>query len=159
MAFTLPKWGEIPEIELYMDQVVGFIEAKLQPLLPPGAEEKPITASMINNYVKQKVLAPPVKKKYDRGHVARLLLIFLMKRVLSISEIRALLDYMARREDMSVAYDRFADELERQQRMGREGALAGEAEADSVLQAAVAALLSKLHIQRLLAAAEAPEAT
>ena len=49
--------------------------------------------------------------------------------------------------------------LERQQRMGREGTLAGEAEVDSVLQAAVAALLSKLHIQRLLAAAEAPEET
>ena len=65
LELHLPRYGEIPRIDLYMDQLVGFLEETLAPLYQP--DEKIITRSMVNNYVKQGVLAAATGKKYTRG--------------------------------------------------------------------------------------------
>ena len=86
---TSPRYDEIPSIDLYMDQLVGFLEDTLAPLYQPG--EKIITRSMVNNYVKQGVLASAAGKKYTRSHIAYLIVICTLKQTFSIAEIDRLI--------------------------------------------------------------------
>ena len=65
----LPQWETLPDIGLYMDQVITLMERTFAPFLP-GAE---ITKSMVNNYVKVELIPRPIGKKYDREHLALLL--------------------------------------------------------------------------------------
>ena len=60
--FRCPRWNELPDVELYMDQLVGYAERHLEPL-NVGQEGRLITSSMINNYVKMKLVPAPIKKK------------------------------------------------------------------------------------------------
>ena len=72
--FDLPDWDSLPQLDLYMDQVILLLTQYLSPLERYG-EEKAITASIINNYVRMKVMPPPVKKRYSRVHLAYLIII------------------------------------------------------------------------------------
>ena len=83
-AFTFPRWQELPEVDLYMDQVVGYLSQKLSVFDNPDDDRRSITATMINNYVKQKIIQPPVKKRYSRASVSSLMVLFCAKQVLSI---------------------------------------------------------------------------
>ena len=85
----LPSWQELPELELYMDQVLSLVERYLRGY--PGFDERGLTASMVNNYVKQGALSPPQKKRYSREHLAKLLVICLLKTSLPISAIHQLM--------------------------------------------------------------------
>ncbi len=82
--FTFPRWHELPEIDLYMDQVVGYLSQKLAVFYDTDDDRRSITATMINNYVKQKIVPPPVKKRYGRAAVSALMVLFCVKQVLSI---------------------------------------------------------------------------
>ena len=106
MIYHCPRWDELPSLELYMDQALIVIDEAVRPLLP--AQETAATATMINNYVKIRLVAPSVKKKYTRQHLARLIMITLLKRVLSMTELACLLE----EEDISGQYDQFCQELE-----------------------------------------------
>ena len=86
---TLPSWQELPELELYMDQVLSLVERYLRGY--PGFDERGLTASMVNNYVKQGALPPPQKKRYSREHLAKLLVICLLKTSLPILTIHQLM--------------------------------------------------------------------
>ena len=81
---------DIPDIELYMDQVTTFMETKLE-----GSrryeDDKIMTKTMINNYTKNKLLPPSHKKKYNRKHVLMLIMIYYLKNMMSISDIQHLL--------------------------------------------------------------------
>ena len=79
--FQPPQWEQLPGLELYMDQVIILLKQYLGPLL--RNEEKAVTASIINNYVRMKLMPPPVKKKYSRVHIAYLLMICILKQSLS----------------------------------------------------------------------------
>lgn len=84
------KPGEFPNIHLYMDQVTTFMNShlsdfKLQP------DEKTLTKTMINNYAKNNLIPPPVKKKYSKEHMVLLTFIYYFKNILSISEIQDML--------------------------------------------------------------------
>ena len=61
--FDLPDWDSLPQLDLYMDQVILLLTRYLTPI-DRAAEEKFVTASIINNYVRMKVIPPPVKKRY-----------------------------------------------------------------------------------------------
>ena len=89
---TLPKWEDLPDIPLYMDQVIGLMERYLDigGKVAENALEKDakiLTSSMVNNYVKMGIMPAPVKKKYDKEHLAYLLMICILKQSLSISVI------------------------------------------------------------------------
>ena len=86
---TLPRWEELPDFDLYMDQALALVGRYLGQA--PGRGEKLLTSSMVNNYVKMGVMPAPVKKRYSRRHIAYLLVICVMKSVLSISDIRDIL--------------------------------------------------------------------
>lgn len=88
--FDLPDWESLPQLDLYMDQVILLLTRYLSPLERYG-EEKAITASIINNYERMKVMPPPVKKRYSRVHLAYLVIICTLKQSLSISCIQRML--------------------------------------------------------------------
>ena len=80
----------LPDIDLYMDQVLALSEKYFGAF--SDSNEVGITSSMLNNYVKQKVIPSPDKKRYNKEHLARFLMICILKRVLSIAKIKQLLD-------------------------------------------------------------------
>lgn len=82
---------DIPNIELYMDQVTTFMDNKLRSTARHPGEDKILTKTMINNYAKNDLLPPPVRKKYSREHVMLLIFIYYYKNILSISDIQTLL--------------------------------------------------------------------
>ena len=107
--FHIPRWSELPDIDLYMDQVIGQLDKYLAPLSALESEHS-LTASMVNNYVKMNLLPSPVKKRYGRIHLARLVAICLLKQVFSIPQVKLLLDghlSQADPADLSAAYDAF----------------------------------------------------
>ncbi len=85
------KAEDIPNIDLYMDQVTTFMEARLKSSTRNPDQDKILTKTMINNYAKNDLLPPPVKKKYSREHVMMLIFIYYYKGILSINDIQALL--------------------------------------------------------------------
>ena len=82
---------DIPNIDLYVDQVTTFIESQLSSL-KRDEDEKILTKPMINNYTKNHVLPSPDKKKYSKDHVLTLILIYYLKSFLSIKDIQTLLE-------------------------------------------------------------------
>ena len=84
------KPEEIPGIDLYMDQVTTFMESHLS-ASKRHADDKILTKTMINNYAKNDLLPPPVKKKYTKEHLLMLTFIYYFKNILSISDIQVLL--------------------------------------------------------------------
>ena len=85
------KLDEVPEIDLYMDQVIQLFESKLSNQ-KRNDDEKILTKTMINNYTKNNLLPPPVKKKYSRDHLYILAFIYYLKNLLSISDIQKLIN-------------------------------------------------------------------
>lgn len=83
---------DIPNIDLYMDQVTTFMDKKLEATTRNPGEDKILTKTMINNYAKNNLLPPPVKKKYSREHMIILIMIYYFKGVLSFSDIQQLLE-------------------------------------------------------------------
>ena len=87
---TRIKSGEIPDIPLYMDQVTTFMDEHLKEY-KRYEDDKILTKTMINNYAKNNLLPPPVKKKYSKEHVLVLIFIYYFKNILSIRDIETLL--------------------------------------------------------------------
>lgn len=85
------KPDDIPNIELYMDQVTTFMEEQLASTKRYD-EDKILTKTMINNYAKNKLLPPPEKKRYSREHLLVLIFIYYFKNILSINDIQTLLN-------------------------------------------------------------------
>ena len=109
LNYRCPRWEDFPEIELYMDQVVSVLENNLEIF---SRNEKIITPAMINNYVKQKIVKPPIKKKYDRVHLAYLFVVCVLKRIMPISQICDGMAFAMKKYSIPVAYNKFCDELE-----------------------------------------------
>ena len=84
------KPEDIPNIDLYMDQVTTFMEEQLVSS-KRYADDKILTKTMINNYAKNKLLPPPEKKRYSKEHVLMLIFIYYFKNILSINDIQTLL--------------------------------------------------------------------
>lgn len=89
--YQLPTWEQIPSLGLYMDQVLTLLSHYL-PFLPRKDKDEPIiTTSAINNYVRMKLMPAPTRKKYDRIHIAYLIMICALKQSLTMSEIQHIL--------------------------------------------------------------------
>ena len=85
------KLEDIPNIDLYMDQLTTFMEEKLRKTTRYPNEDKVLTKTMINNYAKNDLLPPPVRKKYSKDHLILLIFIYYFKNILSINDIQTLL--------------------------------------------------------------------
>ena len=111
MNLKLPRWRELPDIDLYLEQVLSLLDSYLLEKLP-GKKKSVLTKTMINNYVKQKVIEPPVNKKYNKRTVAALFLLACLKNVYPIADIARLISIALRDDDIETAYDRFCEHME-----------------------------------------------
>ena len=105
--FSYPKWEDIPNIDLYLDQVLLYVNQVCAPISPD--KDKGLTASMVNNYVKHGYLTKPDKKKYQRKQIARLIAITTLKSVFSIQEIAQTLNTLQTQANSDQLYDAFVD--------------------------------------------------
>ena len=106
-TFSYPKWEEIPSINLYLDQVLLYVNQICPPASPD--KEKGLTASMVNNYVKHGYISKPEKKKYQRKQIARLIAITTLKSVFSIQEIAQTLNTLHTDTNSEKLYNAFVD--------------------------------------------------
>lgn len=98
-------WDQIPDLGLYMDQVITLITRAYEPLYGDTTKSY-LSAPMINNYVKNKLIPRPVGKKYSRMQVAMLIMIVSLKRVCMMEDIRAMLQVESE-EDVKSLYTLF----------------------------------------------------
>ncbi len=89
ISYVKPE--KVPYIDIYMDQVTGFMEEHLR-RVKRHEDDKVLTKTMINNYTKAKLLPPPEKKKYSREHMFMLLFIYYYKGILSLDDLKVLLE-------------------------------------------------------------------
>lgn len=153
--FHIPRWEEIPDIDLYIDQVVSLLDKSLSNYIKSDNEkkEKAITKTMINNYVKNGVINPPVAKKYNRDHIAYLFVIFILKQIYSIDEIKKLLGLAIQTSPIDQSYNRFCTELEKAIKM----TFTGEnyinnnrlSQEQYLLRNAVQSFANKLYVQKV----------
>lgn len=165
----LPRWNELPDIELYMDQVVTLMGKYFGWLSPQ--DEQILTPSMINNYVKIGIIPAPVKKKYSRAHLFRLVIICVLKRILPINDIAALIETLLQSRTEAEVLDIFTSSYEKEcfNTMNLlENSLQNDADKEnsaalslSVIHAAAIAggniLFSEYALSELQKCAEAPE--
>lgn len=106
-GFKLPRYGELPDVGLYLDQVVQYVNSTTAMLELP-----PLTGSMVSNYVKQGLVDKPIRKRYSEDQLAYLIFISVAKNVLSIDNLRLFISMQKRTYESFVAYDYFCDQLE-----------------------------------------------
>ncbi len=154
-AFHLPRWKELPNIDLYIDQLVSLLEQYLYGYIKNDNEkdDKIITKTMINNYVKHGVLKPPTNKKYNREHMASLFVIFTLKQVYSMNDIKKLISLAISTSSVEQAYNRFCSELEKAIRLTfakknykKDSDLSDE---QYILRNVVQSFANKLYVQRI----------
>jgi len=104
--FRMPAYNELPQFGLYLEQTVKYINGYITPL---GFTE--LTTSMVSNYVKLGIVAPPVKKQYDAEQLAYLFFVAIAKNVLSMDTIKMLIQMQQSTYPTRIAYDYFCQEL------------------------------------------------
>lgn len=104
----IPAWEELPQLELYMDQVIILLGQYLGIYSIGNDADKFITAPMINNYVKLKIMPAPIKKKYTRIHLAYLIIICSLKQTLSMATIQKIIPIDLSDEEVIEIYKVFA---------------------------------------------------
>lgn len=111
IGYHCPRWNELPNIDLYMDQVLVFIE-KNTAVFAESGKFKSLTKTMINNYVKQKKIRPPRKKRYNRTHLAYFMVVSILKRFMSLSEISDGIITVRRKHTPEKTYNLFCEGFE-----------------------------------------------
>ena len=106
-AYRLPAWEQIPDLGLYMEQVVLLLRQYLDYLPPELKQPEPITAAAINNYVRTRLLPEPRKKRYYRVHIAYLIMICTLKQALRLSELQTLLPGDLPEDEVRRTYDAY----------------------------------------------------
>lgn len=155
--FRLPRYNEIPNVGLYLEQTTRYIIECFEPLMD-GA----ITGSMISNYVKRGLVSNPVKKQYSREQIACLIYITAVKTVLSMEDIRVMLALQKEGYDVKAAYDYFCIVLEEMLCSVAEGKkmpdLAEEAsEAQAMLHSTIVAVAHTICLRKRFAALQQDE--
>lgn len=105
--FRFPKYNEIPDVGLFLEQVSKYITGCVEPL-----GNVTITGSMISNYVKKGLVDNPIKKQYYRDQIAYLLFISVAKNVLSLEDIQLFIQVQKSTHDAKTAYEYFCNEFE-----------------------------------------------
>ena len=109
--FQMPRYEELPRINLYLDQVIDEVVYILSPIFGEN-EDNWITHTMVGNYVKQGLLPRPSGKKYGKEHIAYLIYISIAKQVLSMGEIKRLVEIQRAAYPIEVAYNYLCNEFE-----------------------------------------------
>lgn len=119
LDYTGISANDIPKIPLYMDQLLSFFDESLD-AFKRNEDDNILTKTMVNNYVKAKALSPPEKKKYSHTQMMLLVMIFQLKNILSISELKQIVDIKRcddkadNQESIQHYYERFRQEEQSQ---------------------------------------------
>ncbi len=113
--FRIPRWEELPDVDLYLEQIISLIDGSIGKYVNEDGK-KALTKTMVNNYVKQKIIEAPEKKKYNKLAVASLHVITVLKSVFSINEIAELIKLAIKANDVEISYNRFCETIEDQVR-------------------------------------------
>lgn len=105
---TLPDYDKLPDIDLYMEQLLTYLEREAS-VLQKNSNDKQITSCMINNYVKHKIIKAPNAKKYSREQLSLLNELIYLKQVLSLPEIKQILDVEYKDSEYKVEYNKYLD--------------------------------------------------
>lgn len=110
----LPRWNELPELALYLDQVLEYVNKTLSVVFMRHDEDtdKVLTSSMINNYVKNQIMPPPIKKKYGRDHIAFIITITILKQVASLNDVSQGIKHLTKVLGKVEAFNEFITFLE-----------------------------------------------
>ncbi len=103
-SFEFIELSQIPDIDLYMDQITTFFEDKLKST-KRTKDDKIFTKTMINNYTKSELISPPIKKKYSKNHILSLILIYHLKSTLSINDISKIFENS--KDSIELLYENF----------------------------------------------------
>ena len=150
-SFHIPRLNEIPSVGLYLEQVVRYVN---QSIIDCGLS--PITASMVSNYVKQKIIPGPEKKVYGVESIAYLIFVSCVKSVAAMDDIRTLISIQQETYDLPTAYHYFCEEFENLIRyvFGASDHLAsvGQDESDEkeLLRSALLSVTHKLYLDAYL---------
>ncbi|MBR2258153.1 MAG: DUF1836 domain-containing protein [Blautia sp.] len=106
-GFRLPRYQDIPDVGLYLEQTVNYVNSYLHPFF-----DAQVTGSMVSNYVKKKLLKNPVKKQYGREQISTLFFLAVAKSVLSLDHLSVLIEIRDEGYTPSGFHDRFCRELE-----------------------------------------------
>ena len=146
-AFRMPRYRELPDIGLRLEQVTRYVAR-----YAPG----PLTGSMVSNYVKQRLIPGPSKKAYSQESIAYLLILSYIKTVMSLEDIRLMEEVQLRSYDIAVAYDYFCDEFENMLGAAfgiapaREGLGETKSDAKDLLRNTISATVNKVYLDRFL---------
>ena len=108
--YKLPQWEEIPDLGLYMEQVLQLLTEYLDYLPPELRADQFITAATVNNYVRNKFMPAPLKKKYYRSHIAYLIIICSLKQRLNIATIHKMMPMGISEEQVRTIYTAFVSQ-------------------------------------------------
>lgn len=107
--YRLPSWEEIPDLGLYMEQVLALLRQYLDYLPPEFKDEQFITAATINNYVRNRFMPEPCRKKYYRVHIAYLIMICTLKQTLSIATLHSMIPVGLSEQEVREIYSAYAE--------------------------------------------------
>ena len=109
--FHIPRWNELPTLDLCMDQVIALIDTTLGAFFSEiGAAS--LTKNMVNNYVKAKIVDAPVNKKYPKLSVAMIIVVYILKNCYATDEIGKLIKLGISLEATEITYNRFCEAIE-----------------------------------------------
>ena len=109
----IPRWEQLPAIDLYMDQVITLINTHLSPFFSQVGVQ-PITKNMINNYVKARIVSPPERKRYPRLSVAMIIVVYILKSCYETEDVGKLIRMgLGLEAGIPTAYDRFCNAIEK----------------------------------------------
>lgn len=155
ISYHCSRCAELPSLELYMDQVLVVVQGALSPLA--DGDEKLITNSMVNNYVKKHIIPAPRNKKYNRVHLMWLVALCALKKAMSIPEIEATVRHFLRMHSPETVYDYFCEELEcalratfRPDKFTLREPSAGDVADGKLARSVALCLANKIYIQKLL---------
>ena len=158
-GFRLPRYSELPNMGLYLEQVTKYINGYIVPL---GCPE--MTSSMVSNYVKKGLISNPVKKQYNREQIAYLIFIAIAKNVLSLDGLINFIALQKRTYSLQIAYDYFCKQFESTLFFTAEindtMDLVGEDTTDEkkLLFSCIVAVTQKIYLERCLEAISQEEA-
>lgn len=109
-VFCLPDWESLPDMELYMDQVISLVNRYLN-LIPQDDTNPVITASAVNNYVRLRMMPAPERKRYRRHHMACVIMICILKQSLTLAEIQRILPIEMTEENIRQTYQDFVSKM------------------------------------------------
>lgn len=148
----LPRYSELPQIDLYMDQMLSYVGDHVGLVLP--YDDKGLTGYMVNNYVKQGIVPKPKSKRYRPEHVAYLIIVTILKQSFSFSEIMQLIQAQIAASEVAHAYDLFCSALEAELRVLFGGEKITHPEemtpAHRMLNATVTSIANKIYVERTL---------